>query len=166
MYASYVKETIDFSVRRSTFTGHDIQTLHQIMSSLTEAELTLVSRMAMRTKVWLRTEQLIKYVDNNSLSSSSSSSSLPPSELPNNMVNSLLMELSKKEVVDIFDSRSNNNIQMLWGADLNEAWDILMDVLVSDEWKAIYKLLKLSPDLINKRYYEYLAFLISFYSVN
>jgi hypothetical protein len=55
---------------------------------------------------------------------------------------------------------------MLWGADLNEAWDILMDVLVSDEWKAIYKMLKLSPDLINKRYYEYLTFLISFYSVN
>ena len=145
MYASYVKETIEFSVSRSDFTGPDIKSLSATISSLTEAEITLVSRMAMRSKVWLRSEQLIKYLENTPSSSSSSVSS----EQPNNVVNSLLMDLSRKDVVDILGS---NNISSLWGDDLNEAWDILLDVLVSDEWKSIYKLLKLPSDLMNKRY--------------
>jgi hypothetical protein len=59
------------------------------------------------------------------------------------------MDLSKKEVVDILGS---NNTSLLWGADLSEAWDLLLDVLVADEWKAIYKLLKLPSDSMNKRY--------------
>lgn len=140
MYASYVKETIEAAAGRwASFTGADIQTLSQIISSLTEAEVTLVSRISIRSKVWLRTEQLIKYVETNSSSSE-----------PHDEVNSLLINLAQKGVVDILGL--DNNISTLCGENLNNAWDILLDVLVSDEWKTIYKLLKLPPDLMNRRY--------------
>lgn len=139
MYASYVKETIEAAADQwGSFTGPDIQSLNQVVTGLNEAEVTLVSRMAMRTKAWLRTEQLTKYVKDSACISNLDM-----------VVNSRLADLSRKDVVDVLES---NNSSPLWGHDLNDAWDILWDVLMSDEWRAMYKLLKLPLESGSKRY--------------